>query len=180
MLFLRPFVRLRSWRRLAVFVPILVAKETVGQLETASEGGSPTARYSRERGFGQRLRRGNLSVRMRLFLSGGAALAAAVARMDFRASPQRDADESKNVFFSNARHWADERIHRLWDSAAATRDLAVTAPHRSCCLQVVAAWCEASSVPSLVDIVTQRVLSALAPAGGYQSSWGTLLLVLGG
>src|SRR5690242_11960367 len=25
-----------------------------------------------------------------------------------------------------------------------------------------------------------RVLSALAPAGGYQSSWGTLLLVLGG
>jgi 5-aminolevulinate synthase len=24
------------------------------------------------------------------------------------------------------------------------------------------------------------VLSALAPAGGYQSSWGTLLLVLGG
>jgi hypothetical protein len=34
----RPFVRLRSWRRLAVFVPILVAKETVGQLETVSEG----------------------------------------------------------------------------------------------------------------------------------------------
>jgi hypothetical protein len=26
----------------------------------------------------------------------------------------------------------------------------------------------------------KRVLSALAPAGGYQSSWGTLLLVLGG
>jgi len=26
----------------------------------------------------------------------------------------------------------------------------------------------------------QKVLSALAPAGGYQSSWGTLLLVLGG
>jgi hypothetical protein len=25
-----------------------------------------------------------------------------------------------------------------------------------------------------------QVLSALAPAGGYQSSWGTLLLVLGG
>jgi hypothetical protein len=24
------------------------------------------------------------------------------------------------------------------------------------------------------------VLSALAPGGGYQSSWGTLLLVLGG
>jgi hypothetical protein len=34
----RPFVRLQSWRRLAVFVPILVAKETVGQLETVSEG----------------------------------------------------------------------------------------------------------------------------------------------
>src|SRR5580700_8471582 len=26
----------------------------------------------------------------------------------------------------------------------------------------------------------QRVLSALAPGGGYQSSWGTLLLALGG
>ena len=26
----------------------------------------------------------------------------------------------------------------------------------------------------------KAVLSALAPAGGYQSSWGTLLLVLGG
>ena len=26
----------------------------------------------------------------------------------------------------------------------------------------------------------RRVLSALAPGGGYQSSWGTLLLVLGG
>ena len=26
----------------------------------------------------------------------------------------------------------------------------------------------------------KRVLSALAPAGGYQSSWGTLLLVSGG
>jgi multidrug efflux pump subunit AcrB len=31
----------------------------------------------------------------------------------------------------------------------------------------------------LTDLVA-RVLSALAPAGGYQSSWGTLLLVLGG
>ena len=28
--------------------------------------------------------------------------------------------------------------------------------------------------------VDQPVLSALAPGGGYQSSWGTLLLALGG
>ena len=28
--------------------------------------------------------------------------------------------------------------------------------------------------------LARTVLSALAPGGGYQSSWGTLLLVLGG
>ena len=30
------------------------------------------------------------------------------------------------------------------------------------------------------DLVFRTVLSALPPGGGYQSSWGTLLLVLGG
>jgi hypothetical protein len=37
-------------------------------------------------------------------------------------------------------------------------------------------------VASLTDACehAEGVLSALAPGGGYQSSWGTLLLVLGG
>jgi hypothetical protein len=29
-------------------------------------------------------------------------------------------------------------------------------------------------------MLSRQVLSALAPGGGYQSSWGTLLLALGG
>ena len=44
--------------------------------------------------------------------------------------------------------------------------------------------CAASSEPvaakGIVDQLVGEVLSALAPGGGYQSSWGTLLLVLGG
>jgi len=60
----RPFVRLQSWRRLAVFVPILVAKETVGQLETVSEGfPNCTGKVFAGARLRQRLRRGNLSVR---------------------------------------------------------------------------------------------------------------------
>jgi tetratricopeptide (TPR) repeat protein len=77
-----------------------------------------------------------------------------------------------------AQHRHDEAILEYETTIALSRNWANAYSHLG--------WCKfmTGSIKGDIDRaaveLSEAVLSALAPGGGYQSSWGTLLLVLGG